>query len=100
MFSIGQLTVVGVGLLGGSAALAARRRGVAARVVGVDCRPEALGRALDRGLVDEATGDLAAGVAGAEVVVFCTPVDHIAASVLAAAPHCRPGALLSDAGST
>jgi cyclohexadieny/prephenate dehydrogenase len=100
MFSIGKLTVVGVGLIGGSVALAARRRGVAARVVGVDCRPEALGRALDRGLLDEATGDLAAGVAGAEVVVFSTPVDHIAASVLAAAPHCRPGALLTDAGST
>ncbi len=100
MFSIGQLTVVGVGLIGGSVALAARRRGVAARVVGVDCRPEALGRALERGLLDEATGDLAAGVAGAEVVVFCTPVDYIAAGVLAAAPHCRPGALLTDAGST
>jgi prephenate dehydrogenase len=69
-------------------------------VVGVDCRPEALARAQERGMTDETTEDLAAGVAGAEVVVFCTPVDHIAAGVLAAAPHCRRGALLTDAGST
>jgi prephenate dehydrogenase len=100
MFRIDKLTVVGVGLIGGSVALAARRRGVAARVTGVDRQPQALERALERGLIDEATGELAAGVAGAEVAVFCTPVDHIAAGVLAAAPHCRPGALLTDAGST
>src|SRR5262249_41920008 len=33
-------------------------------------------------------------------VVFCTPVDHIAEQVLQTAPHCRPGALLTDVGST
>jgi prephenate dehydrogenase len=33
-------------------------------------------------------------------MVFCTPVDRLAADVLAAAPHCRPGTLLTDAGST
>jgi cyclohexadieny/prephenate dehydrogenase len=100
MFRIDKLTVVGVGLIGGSVALVARRRGVAARVTGVELQPAALKRALARGLIDEAAADLAAGVAGAEVVVFCTPVDHIAAGVLAAAPHCRPGALLTDTGST
>jgi prephenate dehydrogenase len=100
MFRIDKLTVVGVGLIGGSVALAARRRGVAGHIVGVDRQPAALARALERGLIDEAAVDLASGVAGAEVVVFCTPVDHITAGVLAAAPHCRPGALLTDAGST
>jgi prephenate dehydrogenase len=100
MFRIDKLTVVGVGLIGGSVALAARRRRVAARVTGVDRQPAALERALKRGLIDEAAADLACGVADAEVVVFCTPVDHIAAGVLAAAPHCRAGALLTDTGST
>jgi prephenate dehydrogenase len=100
MFRIDKLTVVGVGLIGGSVALAARRRGVAARVTGVDRQSGASERALQRGLIDEAAADLPSGVAGADVVVFCTPVDHIAAGALAAAPHCRPGALLTDAGST
>jgi prephenate dehydrogenase len=100
MFRIDKLTVVGVGLIGGSVALAARRRGAAARVTGVDRRPAALTQAVERGLLDESATDLASAVAGAEVVVFCTPVDHIAPAALAAAPHCRPGALLTDAGST
>src|SRR5690349_18297976 len=88
------LTVVGIGLLGGSVALAARRAG--ARVRGVDRDPAVLERALGLGALDEAAAGLAEGVRDADVVVFCTPVDVIASQVLAAAPCCRPGALLTD----
>src|SRR3954471_11028924 len=99
MLKIDTLAVVGVGLLGGSVGLAARRRGVAGRVVGTDCRPAALQRALKRGILDEACA-LEAAAAAADVVVFCTPVDCIARQVLTAAPACRHGALLTDVGST
>jgi prephenate dehydrogenase len=95
-----KLAIVGVGLIGGSVALAARQRGFAARVVGADHDRVALDQALAGGLVDEACLDPAEAVASAEVVVFCAPVDRIAALVLAAAPHCAPGALLTDTGST
>jgi prephenate dehydrogenase len=98
MSTIDTLSVVGVGMLGGSLALAARRRGVAARVVGTDPSPAALRRAP--GVLDEARPDLASAVAGADVVVFCAPVDCIAALAVAAGPFCRPGALLTDVGST
>jgi prephenate dehydrogenase len=94
------LAIVGVGLLGGSVALAARRRQVADRVVGCDASPAVLQRAVERGLLDEGRGDAAALAGGADVMVFCTPVDCIAAQVLDAAPHCKPGALLTDVGST
>src|SRR5262245_22516827 len=94
------LTVVGVGLLGGSIALAARQRQAARRVVGAEANAAALSAALERGLVDEGHADLRPAVAGADLVVFCTPVDGIAAQVLAAAPACRPGAVLTDVGST
>ena len=97
---IDTLAVVGVGLIGGSVGLAARRRGAAGRVVGVDGRPEALRRALERGALDEAQPDLRTAAAAADVVMFCTPVDAIAAGVLEAAPACRSGTLLTDAGST
>jgi prephenate dehydrogenase len=97
---INTLVVVGVGLIGGSIALAARRRGVAARVVGVDRQPEALERALHDGLLDDALSHVS-GVAGAaDLVVYCTPVDCIAAQVLEASTHCRPGTLITDTGST
>ena len=97
---INTLVIVGVGLIGGSIALAARRRGVAARIVGVDRQPEALDRALRDGMLDEAHRALCRHAGDADLIVFCTPVDCIAAQVLEASRHCRPGTLLTDAGST
>ncbi len=94
------LAIVGVGLIGGSVGLAARRRGVARRVVGADPRPEHLERARARGALDEGLADAAAAVSRAEVSVFCTPVDQIVDQVLVAAPGCAAGTLLTDAGST
>jgi cyclohexadieny/prephenate dehydrogenase len=97
---IETLAVVGVGLIGGSVALAARRRGVAARIVGIDHDPEVLQRARRTGLIDEGFTEIETGVARADLVVFCTPVDQIASQVRAAVRVCRPGTLLTDAGST
>jgi prephenate dehydrogenase len=97
---IHTLTIVGVGLIGGSIGLAAGRRGLAQRIVGVGRQQSSLDQALSVGAIDEASLDLSAAVARADVVVFCTPVDRIADQVLAAAPHCQPGTLLTDAGST
>jgi prephenate dehydrogenase len=97
---ISTLVVVGVGLIGGSVALAARRRGVASRVLGVDREEALLAQARSRGLLDEIFIDPSAAVAEADLVVFCTPVDRIAAGVLSVAPWCRPGTLLTDVGST
>lgn len=99
-FHVEVLTIVGVGLIGGSAALAARARGVVDRIVGVDRSVGVLEKAVRLGVIDEATGDLAAGVARADLVLFGTPVDRIAELVLAAALHCRSGTLLTDVGST
>jgi prephenate dehydrogenase len=94
------LAIVGVGLIGGSIGLAARRRHVAARIIGFDQDRTAIQRALERGILDEAAADLLTAVAAADVVVFCTPVDRIAAQVRTAAAACRPGTLLTDTGST
>jgi prephenate dehydrogenase len=97
---IETLTIVGVGLIGGSIGLAAKKRGVAERIVGVGRQRLSMDRAKALGAIDEAVLDLAEGVREAQIVVFCTPVDLIADQVIAAAPACKPGALLTDAGST
>jgi cyclohexadieny/prephenate dehydrogenase len=97
---VGTLTIFGVGLIGGSIGLAARRRGMAGRVIGVGRRQASLDRALAAGAIDEGSLDLAAAVRHAQLVVVCSPVDYVADQVLAAAPHCPLGALLTDAGST
>ncbi|MSX02384.1 MAG: prephenate dehydrogenase/arogenate dehydrogenase family protein [Actinobacteria bacterium] len=91
-----KLTVVGVGLIGGSFALAARSR-VGAHVRGVG--PEA-GQALELNVIDEACPSLEAALLGAEVVVVAVPADRIAevtARVLASAP---PDCAVTDVGST
>ncbi len=92
--------ILGVGLIGGSIALALRERGLADRVTGIARSPERADNLLQLGLVDEATDDLGAGLKGADLVVSCLPVGKIADSLLMAAQHTAPGALLTDAGST
>jgi prephenate dehydrogenase len=95
-----QITIVGVGLIGGSVGLAAKARGVAGRVVGHGRDPAKLWQAVRFGAIDAGAADLADAVRSAGLVVVCTPVDLIADTILAAAPHCRPGAIFTDGGST
>jgi prephenate dehydrogenase len=94
------LTIVGVGLIGGSIGLAARRRQLAGRIIGVGWRRETLDRARELGAIDEGTLELAPAVRQSEVSVFCTPVDRIVEQVLSVGRACPAGTLLTDAGST
>ena len=92
------LGVVGVGLLGGSLALAVKRKGVAARVVGTDRLPGILHPAVERGLLDEALPSPADVAKVADLTVFCTPVDVIAEQAREAAPFGQ--GVMTDVGST
>ena len=77
-----RIAVVGTGLIGGSIGLAARAQGHT--VVGFDLDRERSERAAALGVVDEVADDLAAAVAGADLVVVATPVGHAASTVGAA----------------
>jgi prephenate dehydrogenase len=97
---IRELAIVGVGLLGGSVAKAARSGGLARRIVGVGRDPERLRPAVDDGTLDVAVTDLDAGVREADVVLLAAPVLAIEAlleRVWRAAPV---GSLVTDVGST
>ena len=94
------LTIVGVGLIGGSIGLAARQRGLAEHILGAGRRRSSLESARRLGAIDEASLDLVQAVHRADLAVFCTPVGDIAHQVLAAAPGCAVDTLLTDAGST
>ncbi len=93
-----RLAVLGLGLLGGSVAIAARRRGLAGRVAGGARRAEVRALALERGAVDEA-GDFEAAAAGADLVVLATPVFAMPDLVRRIAPVLAPGAIVTDVGS-
>jgi prephenate dehydrogenase len=95
-----SLTIVGVGLIGGSVGLAAKAKTATRHVLGVGRNPETLAKAKTLGVIDEFTTDLADGVRSADIVVFCSPVDQIAKQARQAASCAKPGALFTDAGST
>ncbi|MEB2346404.1 MAG: prephenate dehydrogenase [Deltaproteobacteria bacterium] len=94
-----RIAVLGLGLLGGSLAWAARERALAAEVVGCGRRAEPLRRARERGLVDRTTADPVAAVAGADLVVLATPVGAMAPLLAQVAPALAPGVLVTDVGS-
>jgi prephenate dehydrogenase len=97
---IQRLTLLGLGLLGGSVAKAARAEGLAREVVAVGRRRESLEPALLDGVVDHITTDVAEGVRGSDFCVLATPVATLA-SLLAKVWRAAPDdAVLTDVGST
>lgn len=94
------VAIVGVGLIGGSVGLALRKRKLAERVIGVGRREESLKKALAAGAVTETSLDFPQTLKSANLIVFCTPVDHIAEAILQAQQCISPAALVTDAGST
>ena len=97
---IGRLAVVGVGLLGGSVALAARASGVAREIVGVGRDRQRLEGPLRAGLVDRIATDVAAGVDGADCVVLAATVFANERLLETIWPSVPAGALVTDVGST
>ena len=97
---IRQLSIVGVGLLGGSVAKAARSGGLARRIVGVGRDPERLRPAVDDGTLDTAVTDLEAGVREADVILLAAPVLAIEGLLERVWGAAANGALITDVGST
>ena len=94
------VAIVGVGLMGGSIGLALRERRLARRVIGIGRQASRLQQARRLGAVTETTTSLARGVAEADLVVVCTPVDNVVDHVCAVAEEAGPGTLITDVGST
>ncbi len=93
-----EMAVVGVGLIGGSLALAARRVRAVQRVIGVDADAAHREAALGRGIVERAATELEA-IATADLVVLAVPVLEIVAMLPAVARLARPSAIITDVGS-
>jgi prephenate dehydrogenase len=96
---IRQITIVGTGLIGGSFALAMRKRGFAGRIVGCD-RESALKKAKMRGVIDSGFAEPADAVHGSQLVVLATPVLAIADLIGRIGPGLPASTLLTDVGST
>ena len=94
-----KVTLIGVGLLGGSLGLALRERRLADSVFGFVRRAASVKECEQLGAVDQATRDLETAVAGAELIVLCTPIAQMRGLAEQMLPALKPGAVVTDVGS-
>jgi cyclohexadieny/prephenate dehydrogenase len=94
-----KIALIGVGLIGGSIALAARRGGLARQIVAATRSAETAATANRLKLVDHCGTDLAEACKDADLVIVCTPVGACGEAARVIAPSLKRGCILSDVGS-
>jgi cyclohexadieny/prephenate dehydrogenase len=94
-----KIALIGIGLIGGSVALEARKRGLAKSIVAATRRADTASLANKLKLADHCGTDLAAAAEGADLVIVCTPVGACGAVAKAIASKLKPGCIVSDVGS-
>ncbi|MGE0856153.1 MAG: prephenate/arogenate dehydrogenase family protein [Hyphomicrobiaceae bacterium] len=95
-----RLALIGIGLIGSSISHAARRHGgLVNEIVGSSATGRTRSRALELGLVDASYATASEAVAGADLVIVCTPVGVCGRIAQEIGPHLEPGAIVSDVGS-
>ena len=97
---INRLTIIGVGLIGGSLARALKSAGAVKEVIGASQSIQHLQRARELGVIDKAEVDLGASVKDADVVVVAVPVGVMESVFEDIAPHLSENTVLTDVGST
>jgi prephenate dehydrogenase len=95
---VDKLAIVGVGLIGGSFALALKQAGAVREVLGIGRTPANLNAAIEHGLIDRAVNWAEAGQA--DCILLALPVGETEAALKQLAPHLKPGVIITDAGST
>lgn len=100
MLKINKLAVIGVGLIGGSFALAVKQAGAVRQVIGAGRSADQLTKARLAGVVDEVTENPADAVRGADLVMLAVPVAQSAAILKEIAPVLEAYAVITDVGST
>ena len=95
-----QITIVGLGLIGGSLGLAVRRRHLAGRVVGLSRRAATIRLAKRLGAINTGTTNAQQAVRDADIVIIATPVETIVPQAKRLARWMKPGSVITDVGST
>ena len=96
----GTVAIVGVGLIGGSLGMALKTRRLAERVIGIGRSQERLNTAVALGAIDIGVTGLSEGLAEADVIVLCSTVGHIIKTLPETLALAKPGAVVTDVGST
>ena len=94
-----QMTIVGVGLIGGSLGMICKQQRLVGTVVGAGRRVENLKKAVELKAIDRYSTDLAEAASGSDLLVLATPVDTFESVLKACAPKLAPNAVVTDVGS-
>jgi prephenate dehydrogenase len=97
---LNKLVIIGVGLIGGSFALALRKAGLVTHITGLGRSKENLQRALELGIVDETTDNYAHALEKADLVLLAVPVGQTAGILERINPYLESQTIISDVGST
>lgn len=97
---LNKLVIFGVGLIGGSVALALKKAGNSPQIVGVGRTEESLKTALELGVIDIATSSIEDALQNADLVLIATPVAQTPAILKSIKPYLSSKTIITDAGST
>ena len=97
---IKRVSILGLGLMGGSLGFAIKARGHADQVIGYDLTKEICLKAVERRCVDVATSNLMDAVEDADLVLVCTPIDMVVPLVRQVVPLVKKNAIITDVAST
>ncbi len=95
-----KVTIAGVGLIGGSFALALRSAGVKAELVGIGRDPDVMRQALELGIVDRVAENAADAYSGADLILIAAPVAQTSVILSQILPFLGPDTVVTDVGST
>ena len=98
-FSFKKITIIGVGLIGGSLGLALKEKKPNFKIIGID-KQEIIEKAIFRGAIDEGTANLEEGIKEADIVILATPVKTILDLLPQINSFLKKGCLVTDTGST
>src|SRR5690349_9167763 len=98
--AVERISILGVGLLGGSVGMAVKAGGAKCEVVGYGHRLSTLSRAVEIGAIDRATSDVREAVEGADLILLCTPVGVFESLIMEMGDAVGRAAVVSDVGST
>jgi len=95
-----RVVIVGVGLIGGSFALGLKAAGMAREIVGLGRSAQALARAQELGIIDDACATPQEALRGADLVLLAAPVAQTGPILASLLPYLEPQTIVTDAGST
>ena len=97
---ISNVTIIGIGLIGGSLGISLKDIDKVQKVIGVSRSEEHINEAIDKKAIDEGTTDLASSVLNADLVIIATPIESIIPTLKKITPYLKQGVIVTDVGST